>query len=59
MQELGKFDLKINVIPTGFEKYLSFTINTKLRFIDSFYIAKPTINNRKQESKHYNILRSE
>ena len=36
MQELGKFNLKINVIPNGLEKYMSFTINNKLSFIDSF-----------------------
>ena len=36
MQELGKFNLKINVIPDGLEKYMSFTINYKLSFIDSF-----------------------
>ena len=27
MQELGKFNLKISVIPNGLEKYMSFTIN--------------------------------
>ena len=32
MEELGKFNLKISVIP----KYMSFTINKKLRFIESF-----------------------
>ena len=36
MQELGKFNLKINVIPNGFEKYMSFSISNKLGFIDSF-----------------------
>ena len=36
MQELGKFNLKISVIPNGLEKYMSFTITNKLRFIDSF-----------------------
>ena len=36
MQELGKFNLKINVIPNGLEKYMSFTINNKLSFINSF-----------------------
>ena len=36
MQELGKFNLKINIIPNGLEKYMSFSINNKLRFIDSF-----------------------
>ena len=36
MQELGKFNLKINVVSNGLEKYMSFSINNKLRFIDSF-----------------------
>ena len=36
MQELGKFSLKINFIPNGLEKYMSFDIINKLRFIDSF-----------------------
>ena len=35
MQEIGKFSLKINFIPNGFEKYMSFSINNKLSFIDS------------------------
>ena len=30
MQELGKFNLKINVIPNELEKYMSFSINNKL-----------------------------
>ena len=37
MQELGKFNLKINVIPNELEKYMSFSsINNRLSFIDSF-----------------------
>ena len=35
IQELGKFDIRINVIPNGFKKYTSISIN-KLVFIDSF-----------------------
>ena len=35
MEEIGKFDLKVNVIPNGLEKYMAFTINNKLLFIDS------------------------
>ena len=39
MEELGKLDFKINVIPNGLsnglEKYVSFNINNKLIFIDS------------------------
>ena len=42
MQELGKFNLKIIVIPNGFEKYMSFTINNKFSFIDSFqFLSSP------------------
>ena len=37
MQELDKFNLKINVITNGLKKYMSFIINNKLLFIDSFY----------------------
>ena len=36
MQELGKFDFKINVIPNGLEKYMSLSISNKLSFIDNF-----------------------
>ena len=36
MQEVGKFNLKINVTSNGLEKYMSFTTNNKLSFIDSF-----------------------
>ena len=35
MQELGKFNLEINIIPNGLEIYISFIINYKLSFIDS------------------------
>ena len=32
MKELDKFDFKINVIPNGLEKYISFNISNKLIF---------------------------
>ena len=35
MQEIGKFDVKVNVTPNGLEKYMAFTINITLVFIDS------------------------
>ena len=35
MQELGKFNLKLDVITNGLEKYMRFTINNKFNFIDS------------------------
>ena len=36
MQKLGKFDFKINVIPNGLEKYMSFNGSNKLIFTNSF-----------------------
>ena len=40
MEELGKFNLKINVIPNGLEKYMSFSINNKLILFDSFQFLR-------------------
>ena len=37
LQELAKFNLKLNVISNVLEKYMSFNINNKLSFIDSFH----------------------
>ena len=34
-QKIGKFNVKISVIPNGLEKYMAFTINKNLVFIDS------------------------
>ena len=36
MQELSKFNFKINIIQNGFGKPMSLTINNNLSFIDSF-----------------------
>ena len=36
MQELGRFNLKINIIPNVLKNYMSFSISDKLIFIDSF-----------------------
>ena len=44
MQELGKFDLFINVIPDGLEKYMSFSIDNKLVFVDSFQFVSCSID---------------
>ena len=44
MQELGKFNVKINVIPNGLEKYMSFNINNKLNFIDRFQFLSSSID---------------
>ena len=45
MQELGKSNLKINVIPDGLEKYMSeYIINNKLSFIDSFQFLSSSLD---------------
>ena len=44
MQELGKFNLKINVIPNGLEKYMSFTINNKFHIFDSFQFITSSLD---------------
>ena len=44
MQGLGKFNSKRNVIPNGLEKYMSFSINKKLSFIDSFQFLNSLID---------------
>ena len=40
MQELGKFNLKISVIPNGLEKYMSFTITNNLIFFFFFFFDR-------------------
>ena len=35
MLEIGKFNLKRNVIPNGLEKYMSFKANKMLIFLDN------------------------
>ena len=47
MQELGNFILRINVIlyANRLEKYISFAINNKLRFIDSLRFVSSSLDN--------------
>ena len=59
MQELGKFNFKINVIPNVLEKYMSFSPDNKLFFIDSFKILSTLLNSLvknlgKNDFKHLN-----
>ena len=35
MNVIGKFNVKVDAIPNGLEKYMAFTINKILAFIDS------------------------
>ena len=47
MQELGKFSLKINIVPNELEKYMSFSFNNKLSFIDSFQFLSSSLDSLK------------
>ena len=44
MQETGKFDKKISVIPNGLEKHMTFTINDNLVFIDSMQFMNSSLD---------------
>ena len=44
MQEIGTFILKKIVITNGLEKYMSFIINNKLSFIDSFQFLSSSLD---------------
>ena len=55
MQELDKFNVKVNVMPNGLEKYMSFTINNKLDFIDSFQFTSSFLNSLVKNLNKYNF----
>ena len=45
MQEIGKFNKAINVIPNNMEKYMAFMIDKNLIFIDSFQFMNQSLSN--------------
>ena len=44
MKEINNFDVIIDAIPNGFEKYMAFIINRNLVFIDSMQIMNSSLN---------------
>ena len=38
MQEIDKFNLKIDVLPNGLEKHVTFTINNELHLINRLQV---------------------
>ena len=44
IKEIGKFDVKVSVIPNGLEKYMAFAINTNLVFIDSMHFMNSSLD---------------
>ena len=45
INEIGKFDVKADVIPNGLEKYMTFTINKNLIFIKSIHFMNSSLEN--------------
>ena len=43
-KELSKFNAKISVIPNGLEKYMAFTVNRNLVFIDSMQFMNSSLD---------------
>ena len=44
IKEVNKSDVKVNVIPNGLEKYIAFTTNKNLVFIDSMQFMSSSLN---------------
>ena len=44
MQGIGKFDVKVNIIANGLEKYMASTINKNLVFVDSMLFMNSTLD---------------
>ena len=44
MQEIGKFNRKINVIPNNMERYMSFMLGNHLVFLDSFQFMSRSLD---------------
>ena len=55
MKELRKFNLKIIVIPNGLEKYMTFIINNKLIFIDSFRFLNSSLDSLIKSLSRYDF----
>ena len=44
IKEISKSDVKVSVIPNGLEKYMAFTINTNMFFIDSMQFRTSSLD---------------
>ena len=44
IKEIGKFDVGVSAIPNGLEKYMAFTINSNLVFIDRMQFMNSSLN---------------
>lgn len=44
MQKLSTFDVKIDVIPNGLEKYIDFIVNKNSDFVDSIQFMNSSLD---------------
>ena len=44
IKEVSKFDVKVSVIPSGLEKYMAFTINRNLVFINTMQFMNSSLD---------------
>ena len=44
MRQIGKFDVKVDFMPSGLEKYMAFIINKSLVFIDSMQFMNSSLD---------------
>ena len=44
IKEISKFDVKVSVIPNGLEKYMAFTVNKNLVFVDSMQFMNSSLD---------------
>ena len=44
LKEIGRFHVKVNAIPNGIEKYMGFTVNNNLAFIDSMKFMNSSLD---------------
>ena len=60
-KELSKFSVKISVIPNGLEKYMAFTLNKNLVFIDSMLFMNSSLDKlvKNLSDKNFNYLSEE
>ena len=55
MQEVGKFDVNVNFIPNALEKYMAFTINRNLVFIDTMQVINCSLDLFVKNLSDYNF----
>ena len=53
IEGLNKFDVKVSVIPNGLEKYMAFTINRNIVFINSKQVMNSLVRNLMDEDFKY------